>query len=178
MARNLVEVSRSDQETAVSMVAPWVRDAPLVANPLSPGDRVLLVGAHPDDETIGAGRLVAGHRGEVVAVTMSAGEECVVSERIDPLDIAAQRLAEWRVALHELGAESRDTPRFPDRRLDEHETEIVEALTELVDGADVVVTTWRHDPHPDHRAVGRACATAAGRSGSDSSSSPSGRRRG
>lgn len=146
-------------------MVPWVPDRPVVGNPLSPEDQVLVVGAHPDDETIGAGRLVAGHAGEVRAVTLSAGEGCVVSDRIDPVDIMVERLAEWRRAVHVLGAEHVETARWPDGRLARHEVEIADSLADLVSASDVVVTTWRHDPHPDHRAVGRACATAAARAG-------------
>jgi LmbE family N-acetylglucosaminyl deacetylase len=154
-----------ERETEAPQVVPLVRDLPVVANPLLPGDRVLLVGAHPDDETIGAGRLVAGHPGDVVAVTLSAGERCVVSDRVDPVDLGVLRLAEWRAAVHVLGAEVAETPRFEDGRLGRHEAEIADGLAGLVSGYDVVLTTWRHDPHPDHRAVGRACATAAARTG-------------
>ncbi|MGI9156123.1 MAG: PIG-L deacetylase family protein [Marmoricola sp.] len=142
-------------------VVPRVRDRPATANPLVSGERVLLVSAHPDDETIGAGRLVAGHRGEVRALTLTGGEGCVVSDRIDPVDMLTQRLAEWRTAVHVLGAEAVETTRWPDGRLAEHEAEITESLLPLMAASDVVITTWRHDPHPDHRATGRACAAAA-----------------
>lgn len=151
--------------TETPQVVPWGRDLPLVSSPLAPGDRVLLVSAHPDDETIGAGRLVAGHRGEVRALTLSGGESCVVSDRIDPVDMLVLRLAEWRTAVHTLGAEAVETPRWPDGRLDEHQEEIAESLSPLMATSDVVVTTWRHDPHPDHQAAGHACATAAARAG-------------
>jgi LmbE family N-acetylglucosaminyl deacetylase len=153
------------QTSTTPEVVPWVHDLPTVARPLAPGERVLLVGAHPDDETIGAGRLVAGHRGQVRAVTVSGGESCVVSDRIDPVDMLVLRLAEWRAAVHDLGAEAVETTRWPDGRLSEHETEIAEDLAGLMSASDVVVTTWRDDPHPDHRAVGRACAAAAARAG-------------
>lgn len=152
-------------ETDLPGVVPRMRDRPRTPNPLWQGERVLLVSAHPDDETIGAGRLVAGHRGEVRAVTLSGGESCVVSDRIDPVDLLTHRLAEWRAAVHVLGAEAVETPRWPDGRLSDHEVEIAESLAALVATSDVVVTTWRHDPHPDHQATGRACATAAGHAG-------------
>lgn len=147
------------------MVVPWVRDRPTTANPLRSGDRVLLVSAHPDDETIGAGRMVAGHRGEVRALTLTGGEGCVVSDRIDPVDLLTQRLAEWRTAVRVLGADAVETERWPDGCLAEHETEIADSLVPLMTESDVVVTTWRHDPHPDHRAAGRACAVAAALAG-------------
>ncbi|MEP6815832.1 MAG: PIG-L family deacetylase [Marmoricola sp.] len=146
-------------------VVPWTGDRPTAPNPLAPGERVVVVGAHPDDETIGAGRLLAGHPGEVRAVTLSGGEACVVSDRIDPVDMLVNRLAEWRTAVHVLGAEAVETQRWPDGRLREHEAEIAESLLPLLATSDVIVTTWRHDPHPDHRAAGRACAEAAARGG-------------
>jgi LmbE family N-acetylglucosaminyl deacetylase len=132
-----------------------------VPNPLSVADRVLVVGAHPDDETIGAGRLIGDHRGAVSAVTLTAGENCLPDERLDPNDMRIRRLAEWRSAVGLLGAEALETERWPDGRLAEFEEEVVAALTTLLDDVDVLVTTWRHDPHPDHQAAGRAAARAA-----------------
>jgi LmbE family N-acetylglucosaminyl deacetylase len=55
--------------------------------------------------------------------------------------------------------------RWPDGRLTDHEAEIAESLSGLMVTSDVVVTPWRHDPRPDHQAVGRACAAAASRAG-------------
>lgn len=128
---------------------------------LRPGQRVLVVTAHPDDESIGAGRLLAGHDGPVTVVTLSAGESCVVDDQIDPLDMAAQRLAEWRAAVCELGADAVECERWPDSELSQHESAITEAVLGLARSSDVLVSTWQHDPHPDHQGVGRACSAAA-----------------
>ncbi len=128
---------------------------------LRPGQRVLVVTAHPDDESIGAGRVLAGHVGEVSVITMSAGESCVVDDHIDPVEMAAMRLAEWRSACSELGADILESERWPDGELSRHEPEMTEAVLELADSPDVLVTTWQHDPHPDHQAVGRAIRRSA-----------------
>jgi LmbE family N-acetylglucosaminyl deacetylase len=143
----------------------WLARATQVPTPLSPTDRVLVVTAHPDDETIGAGRLIAGHPGHVRAVTLTAGESCLPEERIDRDDLRFRRLAEWRSALGQLGAEPVEAERWPDGRLAEFEQEVADSLTSLLADVDVVVTTWRHDPHPDHQAAGRACASAAATTG-------------
>ncbi|MCW2756627.1 MAG: putative LmbE-like protein [Nocardioidaceae bacterium] len=128
-------------------------------SPLLEGERVLVVGAHPDDETIGAGRLVAQHRGPTSAVTLTWGESCVPG--LPPGPMGDRRIAEWRTAIGHLGCVEKDAPRWPDGRLDEHEDEVAAVLSDLAHGFDVLLTTWRHDPHPDHEAAGRAAAAAA-----------------
>lgn len=135
------------------------------ASPDSSRARLLLVGAHPDDETIGAGRLVADHAGPVRAVVLSAGERCVVDDRLDPDALALRRLEEWRAAVGHLGAEPVETPRWPDSALEDHEAAMLELMVSLLDEVDVVVGLWRHDPHPDHGAAGRACVEAAAQVG-------------
>ena len=139
----------------------WLARAARVPAPLLPSERVLVVSAHPDDETIGAGRLIAGHPGHVGAVTLTAGESCLPDERVDRDDMRFRRLAEWRSAVAELGAEAVEAERWPDGRLQEFEEDVVGSLTSQLADVDVVLTTWRHDPHPDHQAAGRACARAA-----------------
>ena len=65
-------------------------------DPLAGAARVLVVSAHPDDETLGAGRLVAGHAGPVVALTLTAGENCLAGHDVDPVDVGdapARRVA-------------------------------------------------------------------------------------
>lgn len=142
---------------------------------------LLVVTGHPDDETIGAGRLIAeaAATARVRCVTLSAGEACFDEPRFDEPDVeglgpgggvdrdalGAQRLEEWRTAVRTLGGEAVETPRWPDGVLGEHEEEIEALVWELLHPGEVLVTTWRHDPHPDHQAVGRAVAAAAQRVG-------------
>ncbi|WP_158604476.1 PIG-L deacetylase family protein [Nocardioides mangrovicus] len=127
--------------------------------PLARDARVLVVGAHPDDETIGAGRLLAAHHGRCDAVVLSAGEACLPDG--DRRDLGHQRLAEWRAALSHLGVRPLEAPRWPDGELAAYVAEIEEALRETAADYDVVLAPWRHDPHPDHEAVGRAALAAA-----------------
>lgn len=143
----------------------WQHRVREIANPLISGMRVLLVGAHPDDETIGAGRLAAGHDGPVRAVVLSAGESCVVDPALDPAVLMRRRLGEWRSAAQLMGTEPLETQRWADSQLTVHEAAMTDLLVDLARGADAVLGTWRHDPHPDHAATGRACAAAADAAG-------------
>lgn len=150
--------------------APWADWETLLAGadpeprPLPAGAAVLAVGAHPDDETIGAGRLLADHDGPVRCVTLTAGEGCF-GEDADADDVRAVRLAEWSLALSHLGAAAVGSPRWPDGGLAAFEAEAAAALARLAAGADVLLAPWRHDPHPDHGAAGRIAAAAARRVG-------------
>lgn len=130
-------------------------------DPLAGADRLVVVSAHPDDETLGAGRLVAGFTGPAVAVTLTAGERCLVGEDVDPVDIGVRRLAEWRSAVAELGAEALDTVRWQDGKLERHQAELARLLVRLVQPGDVLLVPWRHDPDRDHRALGTAAVEAA-----------------
>lgn len=130
-----------------------------------PQDAALLViAAHPDDEAIGVGRLLADHPGPVRCVTLTAGERCH-GVGADLQQVARTRLGEWSEALTVLGAEPVESPRWPDGGLSGHELEAVEALAELVTAADTLLAPWPHDPHPDHEAAGRIGAEVAARTG-------------
>lgn len=127
---------------------------------------VLVVGAHPDDETIGAGRLVAhlGARHPVQVHVASAGEHCLGSREMPGVaDLAAHRLAEWRAAVRALGAQPGTCAGATDGQVGAHAVrEWLEALVgQTFPGT--LVAPWRLDPHPDHAAVGEAAAALAGR---------------
>lgn len=127
---------------------------------------LLVAGAHPDDETIGLGRLAhhwAVRVGPTVAVVATAGEACVDHVGPRPSGLAERRVAEWHVALDRLGFGDRSVLDLPDGRVAEHETDLAAALGDAATRhrPAALGAPWRHDPHPDHRAVGRAAARAA-----------------
>lgn len=122
---------------------------------------VLLVAAHPDDETIGAGRLVAGCPLPVRAVTLTAGERCVEHPEVSPAELADRRLAEWTDALGGLGVEPVATERWPDGSLSDVAGPVAQLLGRLAGSDTAILAPWRHDPHPDHMAAGHAAAAAA-----------------
>jgi LmbE family N-acetylglucosaminyl deacetylase/SAM-dependent methyltransferase len=133
--------------------------------------RVVVVGAHPDDESLGAGGLVALAAAAGIPVDLvcaTDGEGSHPDSPTHPPDVlAARRVAEWEAAARELGvgATARHRLGLPDGGLDDRVAALTTALVDLVgDGRDTVLAaTWSQDGHPDHAAVGRAAATAARR---------------
>ena len=136
---------------------------------------LLVVAAHPDDETLGCGRLMHtwSRRGRVNAIVATAGEACVDHVTARPPGLADRRLREWNEALDTLGVGWRHHLDFPDGRLAQHESELADQLRARLDSGPaskaresvVLAAPWRHDPHPDHRACGRAAASVAAERG-------------
>lgn len=133
--------------------------------------RLVVAGAHPDDETLGAGGLIrtaalAGWRVDVVTATAGEGSH-PHSPTHTPQRLAEVRRAELRDAISVLSPDA--TVRcldLPDGDVASYVTELVAILVETIgtDGGDVLLCApWRSDGHPDHEAVGRAAAVAAAR---------------
>lgn len=126
--------------------------------------RLVVVGAHPDDETIGAGRLVAEWartRGPVLAMTLTAGEACFDEVGVEVPGMAELRLREWRSAVDVLGAEPGPHQLCADGAVAAHADAMAAAIAAELSPGDTVLAPWRHDPHPDHEAAGRSAAVAA-----------------
>lgn len=126
--------------------------------------RLVVVCAHPDDETLGAAGLMRGGvaAGGTVEIVLASDGEAALPEvgSIDRAELARTRLAELDAALAELGVPATvHRLGLPDSAL--HEDRLVGPLTGLLAGADAWASPWRGDPHPDHAAVGRACPRAA-----------------
>ena len=151
---------------------PWIEQLPRTTagvllrrlTPQAAAPRVLVLSAHPDDETLGGGRLIAEWvraGAEVLTVAATAGEACFDTVgHVEP-DLARIRLEEWQQALAVLGARAVGCLHLPDGGLQAHAAQLTERLSTLVDELrpDVLAGTHRADPHPDHRAVGRAVDT-------------------
>ncbi|WP_175539706.1 bifunctional PIG-L family deacetylase/class I SAM-dependent methyltransferase [Nocardioides exalbidus] len=133
--------------------------------------RLVVVGAHPDDETLGAGGLIhaaarAGWTVEVVSAT--AGEASHPGSPTHPTAVLGERRrSELDSAISLLAPDA--TVRcldLPDGGVADEVDVLVASLVETIgtDGAEVLLCApWRYDGHPDHDAVGRAAALAAAR---------------
>jgi LmbE family N-acetylglucosaminyl deacetylase len=156
----------------------WVGDARLVAragselsSSLASITRLLVVAAHPDDESLGAGGLIAATAALGAQVQVIVATNGDASHPDSPTH-TAHRLAEIRrlevqAAVAQLDPSAQMTLlNLPDGRLSEHEHELADAIaTYLTDGT-LLVTPWRDDRHPDHEACARAGADAIERTAS------------
>lgn len=137
--------------------------------------RLVVVAAHPDDESLGAGGLIAtatrrGLEVDIVCATDGEGSHPDSPTRT-PEELAGIRAEEGRHAAQVLGVAVSRVHRFglPDGALGEHQDSLTSRIVEVVgDGRQtVIVAPWRRDAHPDHEAAGRAAAAAARRTGAD-----------
>ena len=148
--------------------ASWGAGAPLSFDGV---DRLIVVGAHPDDESLGAGALTARavRLGlEVELVCLTDGERSHPgSPTHTPQDLAARRREEAVQASRALGVQRVHQLGRPDGLLSGEVDEIVRFLVDLLGDArrTVVAAPWRKDGHPDHEAAGHAAATACRRTG-------------
>jgi LmbE family N-acetylglucosaminyl deacetylase len=126
--------------------------------------RVVIVAAHPDDETLGAGGcLQTLHRAgaEVALVLATDGEAAYPTlDAAGRRDLARARQAELADALRAQGLGQVPVHRLglPDSGLAGCGSALREALAPLLADADAYLAPWPGDPHPDHRAAGFAAA--------------------
>jgi LmbE family N-acetylglucosaminyl deacetylase len=124
-------------------------------------DRVLVVGAHPDDEILGAGGCLAKHVADgddVHAIVVADGAASrYPPEMVQVLEKQAVRAAET------IGFASLRTLALPDQRLDALAlvdiTQLLEAELDAIDPT-VVYSHFPGDVNSDHGVVARAMWTA------------------
>jgi len=171
----VVTFSHTDEGTSEAAWAasglPAAPELPLDATELA-AMRFVVLAAHPDDETLGAGGLMAslvglGAKVEVLLCTAGEGSH-PDSPTITPEQLAQVRLAEFSEALTALGLKDHWTfLGLPDRGLAGH----AEAIARAVRGAAhrmpadagmlAVVAPYRADGHGDHDALGAVAAEVA-----------------
>ncbi len=146
----------------------WVADARLRDRPplrLDDTDELVVIAAHPDDETLGAGGLIALCAARGIPVRVLCVTDGSASDPADPRT-ARRRAAELAAAIDELAPGAAvEVLGFPDGQTRERQPQIREALASaLRDASDraTVVAPWRGDGHRDHRVVGEIAAQVAG----------------
>ncbi|WP_258369904.1 PIG-L deacetylase family protein [Curtobacterium sp. MCPF17_003] len=135
-------------------------DAPAID--LAGTGSVVVVAPHPDDETLGAGGLIAAAAEAGVPVhvlLLTRGERSHPdSPTTTPEALAAARDDEFVAALSALRPDvTSASVGIPDGATREHRDRVVDALDTVLAGAArpvLLVAPWRGDGHRDHRIAG------------------------
>ncbi len=122
-----------------------------------PGERVLVLAPHPDDETFGMGgslKLLTGAGKKVRVVVLTSGEKARAGTN-DNKAYSYKREQEAVEALAVLGVEEYEFLRFPDRGLHAHRDAVERAIDARVAqfAPDAIYSPSLVELHPDHRIV-------------------------
>jgi len=165
-APNAIDAPGTDEAEWRS--SPRLRELPVLD--IAGWSSVVVVAAHPDDEVLGVGGVLAmlaasRARLRLVAVTDGEGSHPGLDHNAAGR-LAEQRVAETSTALRRLGAAVEIARlRVPDTGVARREPEVRDLLTGLVAGFDVCLAPWDGDLHADHEAAGRAAAGACSQQG-------------
>lgn len=156
----------------------WVTDPRLSSAPLLEAlpDELIVVAAHPDDETLGAGGLMrraAAEGARVSVIIATDGEASHPGSRTHSPDaLRGKRRLEVIEALSLLAPAARvQFLSIPDGEVDTHANVVESAVAATLDATDaaptqtLVVSPWSGDGHRDHRAVSGAVRTVASHRG-------------
>lgn len=132
-------------------------------------DRTLVLSAHPDDETLGAGGLISRLAALGVSVDFLIASNGEASHPNSPthsaIEIRARRREELSAAAAVLAPRaSVEFLGLPDGRLSEYGDELGDAVRARTHGEQktLVLAPWAGDGHPDHEAIAMAARGAAG----------------
>lgn len=133
---------------------------------------VVVVGAHPDDETLGFGATAvllaeAGVRVQIVSAS-DGGAAFPDQSLLQRFQLERVRRGELYCAAAVMGISAPLCLGLPDGQIAQHEERLTDLITEVLatkSPGTWCAATWRGDGHPDHEAAGRAAAVAAERTG-------------
>jgi LmbE family N-acetylglucosaminyl deacetylase/glycosyltransferase involved in cell wall biosynthesis len=135
------------------------------------GARILVLGAHPDDEVLGPGGTVAlaANRAESIRVWIATDGTRQEGIAEPEADYAARRRAESRKAAEILGSSPPLFGGLMDRELAEQREELKEALAQQVQAfhPDLVLCPSPVEIHSDHRVLGETLYDLVAASRSD-----------
>lgn len=129
--------------------------------------RVMVIGAHPDDPEFGCAATVAKWASlgkEIHYVLLTSGDKGSHDPAQRPGQVAAQREVEQRAAAHELGVRTVKFLHYPDGML-ENTMDLRRHLCGLIrknkPHVVLAIDPWRpYQLHPDHRVAGQAALDA------------------
>lgn len=143
-------------------------DGPVIGLPAL--RRVLVVIAHPDDESIACAGTMAllADAGATVTLLAATDGEATIGSPHDPAETGRRRRAELERSAAILGA-AVEAASLPDGHLHEHRGALADVLAAAIARLrpDAVFAPWLGDGHRDHRAVAWALADALERSPAD-----------
>jgi LmbE family N-acetylglucosaminyl deacetylase len=159
-----------DASTPGTPSSAWTDNARLrgtSALSIATAERIVVIAAHPDDETLGAGGLIArasaaGVPIEVVVVTDGAASH--PGDEEGPRELRELREEESRRALSALAPEARITfLGYPDSGTPAFRGDIRRDIVAIVGGGKrtLLVAPWPLDRHRDHRVVGEISSEIA-----------------
>jgi LmbE family N-acetylglucosaminyl deacetylase/SAM-dependent methyltransferase len=123
-------------------------------------DRLLVLAAHPDDETLGAGALIAVAASRSIPVhVVCASDGDAAYPGTARAALAAERRRETLAAVELLAPVARVTfLGLPDGGLREHREELTDRVRAIIasesNGTTLVAAPWDGDGHRDHRILG------------------------
>jgi LmbE family N-acetylglucosaminyl deacetylase/glycosyltransferase involved in cell wall biosynthesis len=124
------------------------------------GVRVLVLGAHPDDEVFGPGGAVAlaARRAEAVRVWIATDGGRQEGVTVPEAEYMARRREESRRAAEILGTSAPLFGGLPDRELSSRREDLKAALAQQIQAfhPDLVLSPSPVEIHPDHRALGES----------------------
>lgn len=167
MSGTFDHLSSGTSEAAWGALLARLRSGPPLAPP-GERSRLVVLAAHPDDETLGAGGVIAaaaraGARIDVVVATDGEASH-PRSPSHSREQLAGLRRREVYAALSVLAPDAEVTLLgLPDGKLTDHGEELVATLDAVAADCTHLVTPWERDGHPDHDACGRAGAVVAQR---------------
>ncbi|MGI4758126.1 MAG: PIG-L deacetylase family protein [Janthinobacterium lividum] len=131
-----------------------------------PAMPTLIIAPHPDDETLGAGALIATLRSQGIPVTVVAatdGENCYDISADERQEMRGTREKEQLAALAMLGvpAEHVHRLRLNDSGLHLQEDDLTAAIQKIASTGMHLIAPWSGDFHPDHEACAHSAARVA-----------------
>ena len=141
----------------------WSDVADVTIDDLAGSGRVVVLAAHPDDETLGVGGLMHDLVAAGCAVTVvvaSDGEASHPRAHVTPDWLARTRREECRAGLRRLGVHEVVFLGVADGQVGVSDQPLAELFARRLDADTIVFAPWTGDGHPDHERLGEAAATA------------------